>query len=563
MLDRRTFLGTGLAAVAAGLAGPSVPRRAAGQMIRHGMSLGTARPILGLSGFVSGPTSVIGGYPFSTRFDGDWPEIVSHPPLDPSADPVIPEEAAEVVVIGGGLSGLACAYLLREHHPIVLDRLARFGGACQGERWRGTAYSLGGAYFISPDKGSFLESLYLELGLDTIVRIDEGASPAELNSEFIDDFWSWAGIPEKDRPAFEAYRALVEFYVENYPEIPLPKGKDNEWVLALDRVSLKEHIETAIGGAAPDLLAAAIQSYCYSSFGAGWEEISAAAGWNFIAAEEYGRWVLPGGNSTLADRLWERLRDAGASLRASCNVVDIRMDAGDGLVTYADEAGKRRTIRARKVVVACPKYVAKFIVSDLAAADEGKLDAFQRVEYRPYVVANVLLSTGLERDFYDLFLLGNGVYPTNAQDAEVFSRVTDVVTGHFAQAGVASQSVLTLYWPLPWDTARFTLTPLVAPLETYAARLAPRLDEILALLDLPKRSVEQVRMVRWGHAMPIARPGFIADGLAERTRRPIAETIYFVEQDNWALPAVETCLLEAEAFAAEIAAELEKPRRRG
>ena len=56
--------------------------------------------------------------------------------------------------------------------------------------------------------------------------------------------------------------------------------------------------------------------------------------------------------------------------------------------------------------------------------------------------------------------------------------------------------------------------------------------------------------------MPIARPGFIADGLAGLARRPIAETIYFVEQDNWALPAVETCLLEAETYSAEVAAGL-------
>ncbi len=560
MLDRRRFLGTGLAALAAGMIGPMGSRRAAGQVVARGAAAGAARPILGLNGFVSGATKVIGGYPFSARFDGDWPEIVSHPPLEPQAEPVGPEETAEVVVVGGGLSGLACAFLLREHHPVVLERLARFGGASQGERWRGTGYSLGGAYFIAPDKGSFLEALYLELGLDKIVRIDQGANPAELNAEFIDDFWSWAGVPEEDRPAFEAYRALVEYYVANYPEIPLPEGKDNEWVLALDRLSLKEHVETAIGGAAPDLLAAAIQSYCYSSFGAGWEEISAASGWNFIAAEEYGRWVLPGGNSTLVDRLWERLSDGAASLRASCNVVDIRLDKGDGLVTYVDAAGGHRTIRARKVIVACPKYVAKFIVRDLEIVDEKKLDAFQRVEYRPYVVANVLLSAGLGRDFYDLFLLGDGVYPTNTGDAEKFSRPTDVVAGHFAQAGVAGQSVLTLYWPLPWDTARFTLTPLVSPLETYAARLAPRLDQILALLKLPKRAVEQVRLVRWGHAMPVARPGFIADGLAGLARRPIAETIYFVEQDNWALPAVETCLLEAEVFAGEVAAGLRAAR---
>ncbi|MBL8744989.1 MAG: FAD-dependent oxidoreductase [Phycisphaerae bacterium] len=554
MLDRRHFLGAGFAALALGLVGSRRASCDAGGRIAPPSG---GRPILGLNGLMSGPTTLIGGYRFSSRFDGDWPEDVSHPPLDASAQPQSIEEHSEVVVVGGGLSGLACAYHLREHRPIVLERLGRFGGASQGERWRGTEYSLGGAYFIEPDKGSSLESLYRELGLDRIVRIDAGASPAELNGAFIDDFWTWAGVPDEDRPAFEAYRELVAYYVEHYPEIPLVDGEDNEWILELDRVSLKEHVETALGGAAPALLASAIQSYCYSSFGAGWEEISAASGWNFIAAEEYGRWVLPGGNSTLAERLWERLsREPGVSLRSSCNVVDIRLDGGDGVVTYDTGAGVRRTIRASKVIVSCPKYVAKFIVRDLNNLDAEKLDAMQRIEYRPYVVANVLLSVRLERDFYDLFLLGDGVYPTNAEDAEKFSRPTDVVTGHFAQPGNRNQSVLTLYWPLPWDTARFTLTPNVSPLETYAARLAPRLDAILALLELPKRAVEQVRLVRWGHAMPVARPGFIADGLAERVRRSIGETIYFVEQDNWALPAVETCLLEAQSFSAEIEAGL-------
>jgi len=46
------------------------------------------------------------------------------------------------------------------------------------------------------------------------------------------------------------------------------------------------------------------------------------------------------------------------------------------------------------------------------------------------------------------------------------------------------------------------------------------------------------------------------DGEAELLRRPIAERIYFVNQDNWALPAVENCLLDAEIYAPQITAGL-------
>ena len=56
--------------------------------------------------------------------------------------------------------------------------------------------------------------------------------------------------------------------------------------------------------------------------------------------------------------------------------------------------------------------------------------------------------------------------------------------------------------------------------------------------------------------MPYARPGQIADGIAERVRSPIDDRIWFVGQDNWLLPAVETCLEEAFTFGDAIEARL-------
>lgn len=69
-------------------------------------------------------------------------------------------------------------------------------------------------------------------------------------------------------------------------------------------------------------------------------------------------------------------------------------------------------------------------------------------------------------------------------------------------------------------------------------------------------SVLEVRLARWGHAVPLSRVGFIASGAPEELLRPFQESVYFVHQDNWALPAVENSMLDAVNVAQTIAAEL-------
>src|SRR5207247_2232174 len=108
--------------------------------------------------------------------------------------PPEPAEDVDVAVVGGGLSGLASAYMLRDHNTVLLELRDRFGGNSQGETWRGTDYSMGGAYFITPDPGSFLESFYHELGLHRLVRVNDPPDPMELNGVVHDDFWDGAGF---------------------------------------------------------------------------------------------------------------------------------------------------------------------------------------------------------------------------------------------------------------------------------------------------------------------------------------------------------------------------------
>jgi flavin-dependent amine oxidoreductase len=556
MSTRREFLLQGLSAVLLGLAGGCRSRSRDASSAAD--ATGPFEPV------PSSPDSVsVGGFRFAGDFTGD-PFDVPHPPIrNPGALPE-PSESVDVAVVGGGLSGLTSAYLLRHRRPVVLEFHDRFGGNARGETWEATRYSLGSAYFITPDEGSFLDGFYRELGLDAQYRLSEGGNdPVVLDGRYLDDFWSAAGLSAEEAAAFARYREIVRYYAdESYPDIPLPE-EDSQWIRDLDRLTLKEDVETRLGSPAPPLLAAGIQSYCYSSFGAGWEEISAAGGWNFLAAEEFGRWVLPGGNAFLADALWRRLVAAGASMRAGCRVMDVRLDAGGARVTYTDASGALRALRARRVVLACPKFVAKYVLRDLEAGDPERFKAMNAISYRPYLVANVLLRAPVERDFYDVFLLGDGSYPTSELEVEQRNAVADVLNGHYARREQLPRSVFTLYWPLAWSSARFSLVSGEASWRHYAERLAEQLPEILETWHVDPADVAQVRLTRWGHALPISEPGFIAYGFAERVRAPIDGTLYFAHQDDWALPAVENSLLDAQWSAAQIDATLTSspPRR--
>ena len=154
------------------------------------------------------------------------------------------EKSVEVVIMGGGISGLCAAKLLSLEHDIsviVLEARNRVGGRTNTLEDPKVKYTdLGGAY-ASGDRRSVL-SLAKELGIETYTVHSEGKTVELLGGKrrvFSGDLSTWNPIAILD------YYGMIRTLVKMGEEIPLDKPWKAPKAMELDSMSVKEFIDKA------------------------------------------------------------------------------------------------------------------------------------------------------------------------------------------------------------------------------------------------------------------------------------------------------------------------------
>lgn len=543
-LDRRTFL------KAVGLGGTMLylrPLAYAAEPIKTGVALGQISPIDRLLADVA-PRQFFGDdferpHKVLWNKDGMTAALAGQVPR--------PAEHTDLVIIGGGISGLTSAYLLKGYKPIVLELAPRFGGNSKGQSWRGMDYSIGAAYVVEPEAETDIGKLFVELGLADRMKLKEGEDPVSIDGKIYHKFWTGETVPQ-DSPAREQFSKLSAYFKKvldseesPYPDIPVTDESQRASINELDKLTFKEHVlKIAEVSALHPHIETAIEHYCWSSFGASASEISAAAGLNFYAAEFGNLNVFPGGNAAIAERLLEKLAAAlpATNLRTNSLVYDVKVSGSGVQIRYFDRKGAIQTIVAKAVIMAAPKFVVAKILQDI---EPERLEAIRKLKYRSFLVANVLMKGAPPESFYDLYMLGDGKLESGGTAVESARKgVTDVILGNFAHP-TQDSTVLTLYRSLPYDGGRAELYP-ASSYDTFRTKFEEQIKgTILPTLKLSAANIHDLRIARWGHPLPTAAPGLIADGVVDRLRKPFKERVFFVEQDNWALPAFETGVTEA------------------
>lgn len=442
----------------------------------------------------------------------------------------------KVVVVGGGMSGLLSAYFLRDFSPLLLEQAPRLGGNSKGESFQGTAFSIGAAYIGLPEKGGAIESLFGELGLRPRLESEEESRVFFQNRGLL-HLWSGETDPaarEQFRSVAAAFREILE---KSFPSIPWEKEGDlpKDAFEALDAESAAHWLARNFPGLHSHL-AEYFQLYAWSSFGGSLEEISAAQFLNFITAETQGVLAFPGGNSAVARALAQAL--PRENLRSSCMVLEVKNNAAGAEVLFENQLGQLESIQAEAVVMAAPKFVARYLLPELSPA---RNEYWKNIPYRSYVVANVLLNGKTANPVFDSFRL-EGKVP----DAPSFGHRSDRAYSDFVFAGWAQKNeaaILTFYKPYPFEGAR-SLIMSEAAHERVKNEILAELPKTLATLGL-SNSVAGIRLTRWGHALPLAQPGRLSESGLAHLGEPLGR-IAFANQDNFMNPSFESCFSAAQ-----------------
>ncbi|MBI2837714.1 MAG: FAD-dependent oxidoreductase [Acidobacteria bacterium] len=406
----------------------------------------------------------------------------------------------DVVIVGGGPSGLAAAYHLRDLDILLLEKEAQLGGNCRPDEWDGVKFSTGAAFYTASEENIF--ALLDAIGAKGM-KVNGGDALIVNGEPFLGFFQDGAAtlpFPQKVRDDFR--RSRVE-------------------ILKIFRASREEDLDRRpftelLAPYAPEVRNF-WDRFGMSNWGADAANTSAYVGagaYEWMGGMEDVRWTFPAGLGGVSEALANWLRPKiGDRLKtgAFVNQVELETPGGKSAIVRYMLGGEPMAVRARAVVVAIPKFFASHVVADVP---RKQLDAMRGLRYAPYPVFNVCLTSPGIEPAYDNWFLDTPFTDLIQTDWVLYS----------GKGPRDRKTALTVYHPLR-EEQRGELQE-EASILAMADRVADALERHWP--GTISRIAEIRGFVR-GHPMFMSTPGHLATAALASTPRP---PIFFCSTDS-------------------------------
>ncbi len=428
----------------------------------------------------------------------------------------------DVVIVGGGVSGLAAAYKLRHRDFLLLEKDAHWGGNAYAMEYEGSTYATGTA-FLTKDEHAY--SFAKEIGLEPLPV--NSSDPSIIHGELILDTWGEgldklpysASIREsfknfrKEMLAINVEKNLTELY--NKPFTDYLKGYP---------IELKQWWD----------------NFGPSNWGATSEETAAAlAILNLQEMAEEGRsddrYTWPGGLGAITRKLADILEATHKDrMIAGATTVAVVPEKEAVQVTYILD-GQPKTVAAKAVIMAAPKFITRRIVEGLPDAQD---DAMSKIRYIPYPVVNLIFDKPVFNQGYDTWCPGN--------------TFTDFIVADWVirkQPGYKQKyNIITCYTPMKEEDRGYLLTE--AGARKIAANVLADFQKLMPTFNIDP---VEVHIYRRGHPLYMSMPGLYTH--VQRLVRQPMDRVFFANTDsegpesttNTGILAAQRAVKEAEA----------------
>jgi monoamine oxidase len=433
--------------------------------------------------------------------DGEHNEIC-HQVRDKGSDSFARPPASarlDVVIVGGGVSGLAAAYSLQQHDFLLLEKEPHWGGNAYGMEYEGSVYATGSAFLT---KDEYAYHFAREIGLTPLPVDNSDASI--IRGEFVADTWG-DGLGKLPYPA-PVREAFKKFRKE---------------MLAID---VRKRSRELFGQPFSDLLKAYPvelkqwwDNFGPSNWGAASQDTAAAIGIYSLQemteeSHRDDRYTWPGGlgavTKKLADILRPKYQDRMLTEATTVAVVPGKQEVQ---VTYM-HGGELRTVGAKAVIMATPKFITRRIVEGLP---EKQSEAMKQIRYVPYPVVNLIFNKPVFNGGYDTWCPGGNTF-------------TDFIVADWVvrkQPGYRQKfNIITCYTPMKEDDRGYLLTEIGC--RKIAANVMADFQKLL-----PETNVDpiEVHIYRRGHPMYMSTPRLFTE-IQPLTREPM-DRVFFANTD--------------------------------